>query len=103
MKFEWDWIKKANLVIDGLDVVDELEKLPVNPKNYKPTSETRINSVTIHANPIAGLKAEGPREYSDGSAGWCWLRRVLGKGRAGHGSGVVVVVVEEGRWRLTTL
>lgn len=41
-------------VIDGLDVVDELEKLPVNPKNYKPTSETRINSVTIHANPLAG-------------------------------------------------
>ncbi|XP_063858900.1 peptidyl-prolyl cis-trans isomerase-like 3 [Scylla paramamosain] len=41
-------------VIDGLDVVDELEKLPVNPKNFRPTSETRINSVTIHANPIAG-------------------------------------------------
>ena len=41
-------------VIDGLDVVDELEKLPVNPKNYRPTSETRISSVTIHANPIAG-------------------------------------------------
>lgn len=41
-------------VIDGLDVVDELEKLPVNPKNYKPTTETRINNITIHANPIAG-------------------------------------------------
>lgn len=40
-------------VIDGLDVLDELEKLPVNPKNYKPLSETRINTVTIHANPIA--------------------------------------------------
>lgn len=41
-------------IIDGLDVLDELEKLPVNPKNHKPTTETRINNVTIHANPIAG-------------------------------------------------
>lgn len=39
--------------IDGLDVLDELEKLPVNPKNYKPLTETRVNSVTIHANPLA--------------------------------------------------
>ncbi|XP_064118345.1 peptidyl-prolyl cis-trans isomerase-like 3 isoform X1 [Macrobrachium nipponense] len=41
-------------VIDGLEVLDELEKLPVNPKNHRPTTETRITSVTIHANPIAG-------------------------------------------------
>ena len=41
-------------MIDGFDALDELEKLPVNPKNYKPTSETRVNSVTIHANPLAG-------------------------------------------------
>jgi len=41
-------------VIDGLDVLEEFEKLPVNPKNYRPLSDVRINSVTIHANPIAG-------------------------------------------------
>ncbi|XP_028130220.1 peptidyl-prolyl cis-trans isomerase-like 3 isoform X2 [Diabrotica virgifera virgifera] len=41
-------------VIDGLETLDELEKLPVNPKNYKPLTDVRINSVTIHANPIAG-------------------------------------------------
>ncbi|XP_063232730.1 peptidyl-prolyl cis-trans isomerase-like 3 [Bacillus rossius redtenbacheri] len=41
-------------VIDGFDALDDLEKLPVNPKNYKPLTETRINSVTIHANPLAG-------------------------------------------------
>ncbi|GAB6018628.1 Peptidyl-prolyl cis-trans isomerase-like 3 [Chamberlinius hualienensis] len=40
-------------VIDGMDVLDELEKLPVNPKNYKPLNETCINNVTIHANPLA--------------------------------------------------
>lgn len=40
-------------VIDGFDALDELEKLPVNPKSYKPLIEKRINSVTIHANPIA--------------------------------------------------
>lgn len=41
-------------VIDGFDALDELEKLPVHPKTYKPLIEKRINSVTIHANPLAG-------------------------------------------------
>ncbi|KAF2879761.1 hypothetical protein ILUMI_26404 [Ignelater luminosus] len=41
-------------VIDGLEALDELEKLPVNPKNYRPLNDTRINSITIHANPLAG-------------------------------------------------
>jgi peptidyl-prolyl cis-trans isomerase-like 3 len=41
-------------VIDGSDTLDELEKLPVNPKNYKPVNDTRINNITIHANPLAG-------------------------------------------------
>jgi peptidyl-prolyl cis-trans isomerase-like 3 len=41
-------------VIDGLQTLDELEKLPVHPKNCKPIGDTRILSVTIHANPLAG-------------------------------------------------
>ncbi|CAG0880072.1 unnamed protein product [Darwinula stevensoni] len=41
-------------VIDGMDALEELEKLSVNPKNYRPVTDTRINSVTIHANPLAG-------------------------------------------------
>ncbi|KAG8172036.1 hypothetical protein JTE90_017340, partial [Oedothorax gibbosus] len=40
-------------VIDGLETLDELEKLPVNPKTFRPLNETRLNSVTIHANPFA--------------------------------------------------
>ncbi|XP_077296189.1 peptidyl-prolyl cis-trans isomerase-like 3 [Arctopsyche grandis] len=40
-------------VIDGFDALDELEKLPVNAKNFRPLSETRVTSVTIHANPLA--------------------------------------------------
>ncbi|XP_076314331.1 peptidyl-prolyl cis-trans isomerase-like 3 isoform X2 [Tachypleus tridentatus] len=40
-------------VIDGLDTLDELEKLLVNPKTYRPLHDTRLNSVTIHANPLA--------------------------------------------------
>ena len=40
-------------VIDGFDTLDELEKLKVNPKNFKPLTDKKINSVTIHANPIA--------------------------------------------------
>ncbi|XP_022241980.1 peptidyl-prolyl cis-trans isomerase-like 3 isoform X2 [Limulus polyphemus] len=40
-------------VIDGLDTLDELEKLLVNPKTYRPLHDTRLNSVIIHANPLA--------------------------------------------------
>jgi cyclophilin family peptidyl-prolyl cis-trans isomerase len=40
-------------VIDGLDTLDALEKLPVDDK-YRPlASDVRIRSVTVHANPIA--------------------------------------------------
>ncbi|XP_053601469.1 peptidyl-prolyl cis-trans isomerase-like 3 isoform X1 [Plodia interpunctella] len=41
-------------VIDGFEALDDLEKLPVNPKTFKPLTEARITSVTIHANPLAG-------------------------------------------------
>ncbi|XP_055916075.1 peptidyl-prolyl cis-trans isomerase-like 3 isoform X2 [Eupeodes corollae] len=44
-------------VIDGFDVLDELEKLTVNPKNYRPHAERKINSITMHANPIANAQA----------------------------------------------
>ncbi|XP_022085247.1 peptidyl-prolyl cis-trans isomerase-like 3 isoform X2 [Acanthaster planci] len=40
-------------VIDGLESLDDLEKLHVNEKSFRPLAEKRINSVTIHANPIA--------------------------------------------------
>uniref|UniRef100_A0A3Q0TBL7 Peptidyl-prolyl cis-trans isomerase n=1 Tax=Amphilophus citrinellus TaxID=61819 RepID=A0A3Q0TBL7_AMPCI len=41
-------------IIDGLETLDELEKLPVNEKTFRPLTETRIKDVTIHANPFAG-------------------------------------------------
>ena len=40
-------------VIDGLETLDDLEKLPVNEKTYRPLTDVRIKNVTIHANPIA--------------------------------------------------
>lgn len=40
-------------VIDGFQALDELEKLAVNPKTYRPLADKKINSVTIHANPLA--------------------------------------------------
>lgn len=40
-------------VIDGFDALDELEKLAVNPKTFRPLVEKKINNVTIHANPLA--------------------------------------------------
>uniref|UniRef100_A0A4W5M9G5 Peptidyl-prolyl cis-trans isomerase n=1 Tax=Hucho hucho TaxID=62062 RepID=A0A4W5M9G5_9TELE len=41
-------------IIDGLETLDELEKLPVNEKSFRPLTETRIKDVTLHANPFAG-------------------------------------------------
>lgn len=40
-------------VIDGMDTLDELEKLPVNEKTHRPDYDIKIKSVTIHANPLA--------------------------------------------------
>lgn len=39
-------------VIDGLETLDLLEKIPVNEKN-RPSSEVVILDVIMHANPIA--------------------------------------------------
>jgi cyclophilin family peptidyl-prolyl cis-trans isomerase len=39
-------------VIDGMDTLDYMEKVPVD-KKYRPTQEIKIKSVTIHANPLA--------------------------------------------------
>ena len=39
-------------LIDGFDTLDSLEKVEVDAKN-RPISETKINTVTIHANPFA--------------------------------------------------
>lgn len=39
-------------VIDGIDTLDRLEKLPVDG-NDRPRQEVKINKVTIHANPLA--------------------------------------------------
>lgn len=39
-------------VIDGLEVLDKLEKVPCG-EDDRPLQEIRLNKVTIHANPIA--------------------------------------------------
>merc|ERR1712070_262612 len=41
-------------VIHGLETIDYMEKTPVNEKN-RPLQEIKVNSVTIHANPIADM------------------------------------------------
>ncbi|VDK66197.1 unnamed protein product [Onchocerca ochengi] len=41
-------------VIDGFDVLDELEKVKVDAK-YRPVVEQKIQNVIIHANPIADM------------------------------------------------
>ncbi|OQR89794.1 peptidyl-prolyl cis-trans isomerase 10 [Thraustotheca clavata] len=39
-------------VIDGFEVLDAMEKTPVNEK-HRPMKDIVLNSVTIHANPLA--------------------------------------------------
>ncbi|CAK0862057.1 unnamed protein product [Prorocentrum cordatum] len=45
-------------LIDGLDTLDKIEKEPVNAKN-KPQRPIKIESIVIHANPIADEEAQG--------------------------------------------
>lgn len=40
-------------VIDGFETLD-IEKQPVNEKNYRPLNDIHLLNVTIHANPLAG-------------------------------------------------
>ncbi|KAI8429699.1 hypothetical protein MSG28_000267 [Choristoneura fumiferana] len=47
-------IRTTAKVIDGFEALDDLEKMAVNLKTYKPLTDARITSVTIHANPLAG-------------------------------------------------
>ena len=42
-------------VIDGMDCLEELEKIPVDEKTFKPLYDIKIKNVTIHSNPIAEL------------------------------------------------
>ena len=39
-------------VIDGWDTLHEIERVPCNEK-HRPTSEVRLEHITIHANPLA--------------------------------------------------
>lgn len=39
-------------VIDGMEVLDRMEKVPTGP-NDRPLQEIKLNSCTIHANPLA--------------------------------------------------
>lgn len=43
-------------VIDGMDVLDAMEKTPVGKKN-RPVNDIVLKSVTIHANPFADAAA----------------------------------------------
>lgn len=40
-------------IIDGFDTLDKMERVPVGKKS-RPLADIVLNSVTIHANPIAG-------------------------------------------------
>lgn len=40
-------------IIDGIEVLDALEKVPVAGKKSKPEQDIRIEEIIIHANPLA--------------------------------------------------
>ena len=42
----------ARRVIHGMDVVEMMERVPVDDK-HRPKREIKIESVTLHANPLA--------------------------------------------------
>jgi len=49
-------LHRHHSVIDGFDVLDAMEKVPVGKKN-RPVNDIIIKSVTIHANPFAEAAA----------------------------------------------
>ncbi|KAH8083916.1 TauD/TfdA-like taurine catabolism dioxygenase [Aureococcus anophagefferens] len=54
-------------LIDGFDALDALEKLPVGKKN-RPTTDVRIERVTIHANPRGAYAVREPAGRGGGAA-----------------------------------
>ena len=61
-QFFFTYAKQSNLdmkytifahIIDGMETLDELEKIPVDEKTYRPNYDIKIKNVTIHANPLA--------------------------------------------------
>ena len=44
-------------IIDGGETLDDLEKIPVNEKTYKPLRDVHIQKIKIHANPIADMQS----------------------------------------------
>jgi peptidyl-prolyl cis-trans isomerase-like 3 len=46
-------------LIDGMDTLDKMERVPVDPSNDRPRQPLRINRVTVHANPIAAGAGAG--------------------------------------------
>ena len=43
---------ELNRVIDGFETLDAIEKVPVGKKN-RPLTDIILESITIHANPLA--------------------------------------------------
>ncbi len=41
-------------MIDGLEVLDQLEKVPVEGKKCRPLTDIKLERIVIHANPLAG-------------------------------------------------
>lgn len=41
-------------VIDGFETLDAIEKVPVTGNKHRPLTDVKIESVIIHANPLAG-------------------------------------------------
>ena len=62
-------------VIDGFDTLDALERCQVNEK-HRPLSEIRLQSITVHANPLAVRSSStrsapaAPRSHACGPLVW---------------------------------
>ena len=49
----FDQVALPSRVIDGWETLDDMEKVPVHEKTFRPTTDICIRRVTIHANPLA--------------------------------------------------
>ena len=64
-------------MIDGDETLDAIEKVLIDPKTFRPTTEIKLRRCTIHANPIADLEDWFFHEINWTADQWCYYLSCL--------------------------
>lgn len=90
----------SSRVIDGLETLDELEKLPVNEKTYRPLNDVHIKDITIHANPFALWPLTVVTRSLEAGQTDCWMAVFDAPSDRVTGAGLYLGALSAGLWEL---